>query len=444
MKELLLLPALLAAFIPSSAHAKPGHLDPAFGHRGKAITLLGPAPRALEEPRAWIAWAPQERIVAEVDNKLLEYLPDGRLNRDFGNRGEIPIEAPSGTTLDIVGMKVDSRGRILVARTATPSDLTASVFVARYLPGGHPDRSFGDDGTVITDLSLPAPPPPANKALVPIPTVTEPVVEASGLAVDATGRPLLTGRWISGYQDCYPFITETRKDSGYLARLGVDGSIDASFGGAGVVSPNPSEELQFSPLADGAGVLSVGSQVNCLRGDPLGLEGARVGKNGRLDQSFGTGGRIALGRWFDVPALARDRSGRLLLLASRRETEQRPLLMRLRSDGSRDHHFGNGKGVELPIESSAWEGALASDSRGRPIFASSEGDSELGWWLSLGRRRSDGTVDRSFGRRGKVRTRFPGKIHAQQILVGNGKILVGGTVFRGGKYGIGLTRYLGR
>jgi uncharacterized delta-60 repeat protein len=443
MKKLLL-QLLALAFIASPAEAKlgPGRLDPTFGRDGKVTTLLRQGSVAKNAPSAWLAWGPGGKILAAVDNTLLEYLSNGRLNRNFGVNGRLAIAAPSGMTLQAAGMAVDSRGRILVAGTVRPTELTASVLVTRYLLQGRLDRSFGNGGGVITDLGLPAPTPPRNKALEPIPTITEPVVEASGLAVDRADRPVLTGSWISGYSNCYPFITETRQDRGYVARINVDGSIDSRFGG-GVLSPDPSKELWFSPLVDARGVLSMGRRVNCLRGGPLDLRAAQIDEEGRLDESFGSAGQIVLPSWYEAPALARDRYGRLLLLAED-ATGQKPLLIRLRRNGSPDRRFGGAEGIELPFGISALDRALGTDHRGRPIVASTEGDSELGWWLQVSRRRRDGDIDHSFGRRGKVSTHFPNEIHARQILVGGGgKILVGSVYLSGSKKGVALARYLG-
>jgi uncharacterized delta-60 repeat protein len=442
MKKLMLLLTFVLFASPAEGKPGPGQLDPTFGHNGKVTTLPLPSTAAKDPPSSWLAWGRGGKIVAAMGNTLLAYMPDGRLDRGFGINGRLTIAAPSGMKLEPAGMAVDSRGRILVAGTVRPTELTASVLVRRYLPQGLPDRSFGNGGAVVTNLGLLAPPPPQNNALEPIPTVTEPVVEASGLAVDRVDRAVLTGSWISGYSNCYPFITETRQDTGYVARLNVDGSIDNTFGG-GVVSPDPSKERWFSPLVDSSGVLALERRVNCLRGGPLDLGAARIDEEGSLDESFGVAGRIALPPWREAPALARDRYGRLLLLGED-PTGEKPLLIRLRRNGSPDRRFGGAEGVELPFGSPAWDRALGSDRRGRPIVATSEGDSEVGWWLQVGRRQRDGDIDHSFGRRGKVSTYFPGEVHAEQIRVGGGgRILVGGVYLADGQQGIVLARYLG-
>jgi uncharacterized delta-60 repeat protein len=423
-----LLPALLIAAIPPPAQAGLGRVDKSFGRGGKVRTVL--SNKRSEAPPAWVARGQRGKVVVAVGDVLLEYLPDGGLDRDFGANGKVRVEAPPGMTLQPVGMTVDSRGRILVAGTVYPP---SSVFVSRYLPDGSPDRSFGQAGSEVTDLGLPAPPPPPNEGISPTPVGDGPSVEAAGLAVDAADRPLLTGHWISGWQFCYPHIVDTRKTTGFVARLTVKGSLDRSFGGDGLVIPDPAKEVQFSPLVAGQSVFSVGALDNCLRGTPNKAVLARIGKGGALDSSFGSGGQVPL-PFSEGPTLARDRYGRLLALGFNETWGQS--ILRLRPNGRLDRRFGKDGEVRLPEDVGIY-GALATDKRGRIILASGDGGV-----LFVERRKRSGAVDRSFGRPGEVGTFFGEEVAVEQILVGGRKVLVGGTWSRGDEYGVALARYL--
>jgi uncharacterized delta-60 repeat protein len=435
MKKSLLwfLPALLVLAVPIPAQAEAGRLDKGFSGDGKVTAYFGSLPNYEIAPPARLAWAHEGKVVVASGHTLAEYLPSGQRDGGFGDNGKVKIEYPEGRTLEVAGVAVDSRGRILVAGTTRRGESAASVFVSRYLPQGRPDRSFGKDGEV-TDLGLPAPPPPADKALFPTPAITEPFVEAAGLAVDSRGRPLVTGGWISGFQTCYPFITESLKGTGYVARLGVDGSIDSSFGGDGTVIPDTSKEVDVSPIPDGGGVLSIGTDPRCHRGDPEHPELARVSANGETDERFGSAGLVAL-PFDEVPAIVRDRQQRLLLLGF---SSRRKRLLSLRPNGEVDRRFGEDGGIHPPLAHNYR--ALAIDNGGRLIFAGSAGAE-----IFVERRRRNGGFDRSFGRKGWVRTRFSAEVRAQQILVGGGgKIVVGGTLYDGDRYGIALARYSSR
>lgn len=432
MKKPALLAICVLVLIPAAAQARPGALDRSFGHAGRIAETLGPLPGPGHEFTGF-AWGRKGEIVAAVGDKLVEYRPDGRRNRGFGQSGVVSIGDGGETPPELTGLETDSRGRILVAGTAG-----GSVFVARYLPSGRPDPSFGGGGTVITDLGLPPPAPPKNEALVPVPTVTEPVVKATGLAVDATDRPLLTGSWVSSYRDCYPFIAETQISTGYGARLGVDGSVDASFGSGGVFVDS-SREVDFSPVADGNDLLFVGAQAECLRGSPTLPRLSKVTERGALDEAFGSGGSTDL-PFGETPELTRDRFGRILIVGILDEAAFLSGLLRLRSNGSIDNRFAGSKGVLLPRE---YLPALAVDARGRPILATSEKEHRESWWSIVSRRLRNGRLDRSFGRGGRVSTHFPGYFSPSQVLIGgSGKILVGGAYSQGGRSGIALARYL--
>ncbi len=447
--------AAVALAVPSLAQGDAGQLDKDFGVRGKVTTVLGPSPapfpwsttfqRGSRELRTWLARTPAGEIVVLVGNTLFEYRPSGHLDRSFGTGGQVAVEAPPGTLLEPSGVTVDSRGRILVAGTVRSVDRNvASVFVARYLEEGRPDGSFGNGGIVLSDLGLsaPAPPPPTLQETNTPPPIEGPIVESSGLAVDADDRPLLTGTWASTYRLCYPAFYKEQRVS-YLARLDGSGAVDPAFAGGVIV--DPSSETRFSPMVDADAVLSVGEFVQyCQREELPGPELVRNKENGRLDKGFGAEGRVAAP--YGVTTITRDRFGRAFVLGfGERRGVMGPQLLRLRRNGSIDERFGKGD-VELPLvppldpvaREEDWHPALASDGRGRPLFAGTE----VGG-LTLGRLRRDGVADRRFGERGLIFTRTPGEVRPEQILVANGKVLVGGTWFKDGEFGIFLARYSG-
>lgn len=446
MKKLLVpLPALLLMALPAGTQAKAGQLDRTFGKGGKVLTLFGPGSATAGEPSTWLAWASGGKVIVASGETVLEFQPDGRLDRRFGSRGRVKVPAPDGRTVKTIGMTVDSRGRILIAGTATRSEASASVLVARYLSNGRSDPTFGDGGTVITDLGFPPPTPPPSSPSLRQPPIEGPIVEVTGLAVDSADRPLLTGSWIGGYQLCYPWFGYERRGTGYLARLTASGAVDQSFGEEEGAVTDPQDEFEFSPAAYNSGVLSAATQIRCIRGAPPVIALQRVDESGLPDQEFGLSGRIAMPPWSDEVTLTGERRGRLLLLIFRTGLDGQALLQRLRRDGSSDEGFNHGRGVDVPVESWDWYGALVSDRRGRPLLASRKRHGKKRWGILVSRRRHDGPIDRDFGKRGTASTLFPGEVRPTQILVGGGgKIVVGGTLHEGDRYGVAVVRYLGR
>jgi uncharacterized delta-60 repeat protein len=440
IKKLICLPTLLIALAaPSFVQASPGQLDKSFGKGGKVTTVIKRHGEVQASP--FLAWAGGEKVIAAAGATLVEYLPDGRLDRGFGRHGRIRVDMPAGTSLQAVGMAVDSRGRIVLAGNVWPG---TSVFVARYLSHGSPDPSFGQGGRVVTDLGLPAPPPPPGRGITYIPAVTEPSVEAKGLALDEADRPVLAGSWLSDWQFCYPSISDTPQLTGFVARLTVDGALDGAFGN-GVVLPDPAKEVQASPLAEGGRVFAVGSLKNCLRGSPSEPELARLDTSGNLDRSFGSSGLASLDA-YEAPDAAADRFGRVLLAGPGGPSGSTFLAQRFSAAGSPDKHFGEGGGKLISLPWGALQSgpdAVAVDQRGRPLFAfgAKRADESA---VVVYRRRTSGAVDSGFGHRGQVSTHLETPILPTQILVGgNGKILVGGSMPKRSGYGLGLIRYLG-
>jgi uncharacterized delta-60 repeat protein len=452
MKKLLcLLSALLVLALPATAAAKAGQLDRSFGGTGKVTALL----RALEPgevaphtygfpaPQVHLSWRADGGIAVGSGSTLFKYLRNGRPNRSFGAGGRLTIEPAPGATAEIAAVKFDSRGRLLVAGTVRSSDWSATGFVTRYLADGQLDPSFGNGGTVVTTLGLPAPPIPPSYDLFPrAPPIEGPMVEFLGLAIDDADRPLLSGAWAGELRVCYPFTYYTPRDTGFLARLNENGSVDASFGNGGILT-DPSQEASFSPLPDDRGLLFVGAQTNCIRGPRPSSDLERATEAGRPDPSFGSGGRLTVP--FGVrPALTRDRFDRILIFGDGWEGED-PLLQRLTPRGISDPTFGKRGSVRMSFEGKVGPAALAVDRRGRPLLAVSSQYTDDRAAFLLVRRRRDGGIDRSFWDLGQTRTYFGGDALPQQVLAaGNSKILVGGVVARPDSYRIALARYNAR
>ena len=163
------------------------------------------------DPAATAAQAPDTRC----GSALARFRPDGSPDPSFGDGGVVIGAGPSIAALSVV-----AGGRIATVGTSgTEGDLLepgAVVAVARYREDGSLDPSFGTGGIVTTKAArLGA----RGEAIVARP--------GGGLLVSATGLdPELKRR------------TATR-----LVAYRADGSLDASFGSGGIVSP---ESLDYA------------------------------------------------------------------------------------------------------------------------------------------------------------------------------------------------------
>jgi len=430
MKRLLLLmPMLFALALPGTVHAKPGQLDKSFGKNGRVITKIGSAPTG----RSHFAWAGGGRIVALLGPRLIEYLPDGRRNKRFGDTGRVKIEPPANSAFNSTDLAVDSRGRILVSGAAPIADATGrqsmAVAVYRFLPDGRPDPSFGSGGRAMTDFGFPH--PLRGGALAP----DGPFVEPSGMTVGAADRPILTGSWLSETPDvCYLYCSVER--GAFVARLTESGSLDQGFGDGGVYAA-PESNASVPTRSDG-GLLLVASDDE-YRGSAQRPELLRLTEAGALDPGFNPVD-LQSGGFPHPPAMAVDRDGRILLLPTEVEGST-ILLQRLFPSGREDRNFGSegSEWINVPPKTTS-PLAFTVDRRGRAVIATAVSRARHSYF-AVSRRSQGGGLDRSFARRGWTMVRFPGLASPMQILIGaNGKIVVAGTLY--GK-GLALARYSG-
>jgi uncharacterized delta-60 repeat protein len=132
---------MLARYLPN------GTLDPTFGTDGKVRTSVG---GPFGAPSVLIVQPDGKLVVGggTGSTSLARFLPNGTLDPTFGTGGEVVTGIYDGSTN---AMMLQQDGRLVVAGTGGQN--TAQGFVlARFLPNGVLDPSFGTGGKVTTDL----------------------------------------------------------------------------------------------------------------------------------------------------------------------------------------------------------------------------------------------------------------------------------------------------
>lgn len=140
-----------------------GTLDPGFGTQG-VIRRPGYRPVAAAPGPGGKIVVSSPRIVnpecgsadgcvdPDIDIRLLRYLPDGRLDRTFGNRGIVVRRArPHSTGLS--ALAVQPSGKILVGGHGHADD-ACCFMVVRFNADGSIDRGFGRAGTGVAVASV--------------------------------------------------------------------------------------------------------------------------------------------------------------------------------------------------------------------------------------------------------------------------------------------------
>lgn len=243
-----------------------GVLDRSFDGDGKVETDFDGGLDAASD----VAIQPDGKIVAAgrslfgeaeadgADLALARYNRDGSLDESFGEGGTVLTTFEPSNVAGASAVVIQSDGKIIVGgHTGTGTD--ADFALARYLPDGELDESFGDGGQVTT----------------PISAVTDWLL---ALAVQPDGKLVAAG---------YSYESLSRGHIA-LARYNRDGSLDSSFDGDGIVVAS------FLPPG------MVGEQLLVQRGGRLLVAGiggvSRFNGDGSLDRTFGEGGWARSGR----------------------------------------------------------------------------------------------------------------------------------------------------
>lgn len=379
------------------ALAAPGGLDPSFGRGGRVLTDFD---RSTDIANAVALQADGKLIVvgttyvdndfSDEDFALARYNQDGSLDASFGTRGRVTTDFP-GLAAEASAVTVQPDGKILVAGGAFPLFAFLGNFeIARYNPDGSLDASFGSGGIVTTHF------PQGSYA--------------SALALQADGKIIAAGT------DYVDFSSEASSNTDFaLARYNPDGSPDIGFGNGGQVLTD-FERLNddvFAVLVQPDGrIIAAGSAR-----DPstdYDFAAARYSSDGRLDASFGNGGKVSTdfgNDGFDrARAAALQPDGRIVaagFATTLNGGHQNFAVVRYNSDGALDPGFG-GTGLKQVSFGSCCQSAnsvlLQPDGKiilvGYPDSESSDSD------FTLARLDSDGSLDATFGRGGRVRTSF--------------------------------------
>ena len=128
-----------------------GTLDDSFGGDGIVTTDLG----SEDDVANGVAIQPDGNIVAVgvtgENVALARYLPNGELDRTFGGTGTVVSDLGFDDVAN--GVAITSGGTILIAGTRLGPHVNLDPYVASYGPNGKLNLGFGDLGIADTDLS---------------------------------------------------------------------------------------------------------------------------------------------------------------------------------------------------------------------------------------------------------------------------------------------------
>ena len=285
--------------------------------------------------------------------------------------------------------------------------------------GGVLDPSFGDGGIVTTAING-----------------EDAVAEAVALQPD--GKIVAAG-W-SREEDSLRFL---------VARYNLDGSLDATFGGDGIVSTSVGTSSAANALViqpDGK-IVAAGFTLDF----PTAFALVRYNADGSLDASFGSGGRVTtyVGQPNSfVNAVALQSDGKIVVGGGNQDggpAAMNFIVARYDAQGALDGTFGSGG---IAFTNFDGNGGVARDLLIQPdgkiveVGVTSPASFPFDRF-ALVRFNPNGTLDSSFGSAGKVTTTFAGSSSGLAVaLQSNGKLIAAGQASESaGNGGFGLARY---
>jgi uncharacterized delta-60 repeat protein len=223
-----------------------GAPDPAFGAGGRGALTDGFTARALAvQPDGFIVLAGTRPTPDGTQAVVTRLTPTGALDPGFGQSGVVTLPTLSGTLTETArtrvglgGVALDRSGRIVIAGIASSRTIMPHGFLARLLPSGALDPSFGQAGQT----------PRAQTGLAP-----------ASIRIDPAGRIVSAGELLERYWS-----------SPQLGVYGEDGALlNPSMFGCYPCTRRPDS---LSPLPGGGFVISGVGSLQIANWDPPATE----------------------------------------------------------------------------------------------------------------------------------------------------------------------------
>lgn len=319
-----------------------GLLDETFGAGGTVTTAVG----TIDDRILDVVMQPDGKIIAvgrtevsanNVDWVVARYLPDGSLDESFSDDG-MALFQPSTFLDEATGVALQPDGKIVVTGSAYSDGGGGSgsnIVVGRYLPSGMLDLTFGNGGSISTDIFF-----------------TE--EKGYGMTLDGAGNILVCG------------VTDDFSDpEALIVRYTPDGALDPNFGNGGMVTVNladGNESFRDIAIQPDGKILAAGYALNNWTEGTV----VRYLDNGSLDPSFSGDGIVTLPVGYDIlPArLVVLPDERILLAGTCRPDyiQGNILVALLHSDGSMDDSFsGDGMQNTLIGDGATGQGLVVQD-----------------------------------------------------------------------------------
>ncbi|MEO8710553.1 MAG: T9SS type A sorting domain-containing protein [Parafilimonas sp.] len=391
MKKIIYTLTALVLFTPIFTYAQPGSLDSTFSGDGINNKVAGDGYAVAIQPDKKI-------IVAGSYNKdflVVRYLQNGNIDKTFGTNGKTIVDIGRNDVAYCVALQLD--GKIIAAGTASKE-----FALLRLNTDGQPDSSFGVNGKVTTNFSQSD--------------------YIKDIAIQPDNKIIVIG------------FGEGEVSKLALARYNSDGTLDSSFGEYGEIAMHTTDlfdEGAALVLQPNGKIVAVESNLKEGTGSDFIL--LRFTRNGKLDTSFGTNGITSTDFGNnEIPVAAGAQHNNKIIVAGYFDYggTYDILLARYTKNGRLDSSFGtNGKVITSGDSGPIVGSCMAIQPDDKIVVAGILNDPFSDDKFYLVRYKPNGKIDSSFGDDGRVITNFGGHDIARSVaLQSNGKIIVAGSI----------------
>lgn len=378
----------------------PGDLDPTFGTGGIVTTTVGPGTQVstvIQLSNSKVIAVGTTAVGGFDASVVARYNFNGSLDTTFGSGG-ITITTIPGDSITVAAGAMQSSGKILSMGASN-----AGTLIIRYNANGSLDTSFGTNG------------------IVTVPII--PIHNTICMSVQQDDKILVGGEEFPGTTGFFIF------------RLNSDGTTDTTFGaGTGMVSYLPSAQANRIAFQSNGKIIVVGNEFTTL-----GIFVARLNIDGTLDATFGGTGIVIIniGVVDDLGiSLIIQPNGKIVVVGSTDTvSDEFPIVLRLNTDGTLDNSFGTAGILTItqfnggPLDGQFLSVGLQTDGK---IVAVGTGTTDGFTTVDflVARINTDGTLDNTYGIGGLVLTNLGGSISttARSVVINqsNNLATVGG------------------
>ena len=362
---------------------------------------------------------------------LVRYKQNGDVDSSFGKQGIDTFRATKilpapyqGASLRSIAVQSD--GKIIVAGTAwyvSGVNYLSNVLLIRFTQSGTIDSSFGENGTVRTNIN-------SSTGLS--------VDEANAVKIQTDGKIIIAGQ-------SYDYI----QHKFLIIRYNIDGSLDNSFGNTGIVlqAIDTRDDEAFALAIQNTGKIIVAGEAYYVNTN-YSIALVRYNVNGTIDKSFGKSGIVTtnLSAGDDIAkAIAIQDSSKIIITGSTLDNSSQQTdgyCLRYNNDGRIDSVFGNNKGlvrIDVAGKNDELNNVLLSNNK--IVLSGTATVNDTSEYLCV-RLLSNGKTDSSFANNGIETTSFYNQGDGSNgLIVSNNKIVLAGYTFNGASRYISLVRY---